>query len=106
MCTGFILCTFPIVVMTKTTDSGKDRSSFPLLTQVQYRRQSCSLYLLRIFTVFAGVAVRILYLLTLFYMHIFHLHREGQLSVIESIFKYNRNVLTVVQASSNVIQWI
>ena len=46
MCTGFILCTFPIVVMTKTTDSGKDRSSFPLLTQVQYRRQSCSLYLL------------------------------------------------------------
>ena len=39
-----------------------------------------------------GVAVRILYLLTLFYMHIFHLHREGQLSVIESIFKYNRNV--------------
>ena len=58
------------------------------------------------FTVFVGVAVRILYLLTLFYMHIFHLHREGQLSVIESIFKYNRNVLTVVQASSNVIQWI
>ena len=53
-----------------------------------------------------GVAVRILYLLTLFYMHIFHLNREGQLSVIESIFKYNRNVLTVVQASSNVIQWI
>ena len=60
----------------------------------------------RIFTVFAGVAVRILNLLTLFYMHIFHFHRKGQLSVIESIFKYNRNVLTVVQASSNVIQWI
>ena len=88
--------------MTKTNDSGKDRSSFPLLTQVKYRRQSCC----RIFTVFVVVAVRILYLLTLFYMHIFHLHREGQLSVIESIFKYNRNVLTVVQASSNVIQWI
>ena len=88
--------------MTKTTDSGKDRSSFPLLTQVKYRRY---IYC-RIFTVFVGVAVRILYLLTLFYMHIFHLHREGQLSVIESIFKYNRNVLTVVQASSNVIQWI
>ena len=41
------------------------------------------------------MAVRILYLLTLFYMHIFHLHREGQLSVIETILKYNRNVLTV-----------
>ena len=86
--------------MTKTNDSGKDRSSFPLLTQ-NVRYIYC-----RIFTVFVGVAVRILYLLTLFYMHIFHLHREGQLSVIESIFKYNRNVLTVVQASSNVIQWI
>ena len=87
MCTGFILCTFPIVVMTKTTDSGKDRSSFPLLTQVQYRRNHVRYIYCRIFTVFAGVAVRILYLLTLFYVHIFHLHREGQLSVIESIFK-------------------
>ena len=97
MCTGFILCTFPIVVMTKT----KDRSSFPLLKYRNVRYIYC-----RIFNVFVGVAVRILYLLTLFYMHVFHLHREGQLSVIESIFKYNRNVLTVVQASSNVIQWI
>ena len=106
MCTGFILCTFPIVVMTKTTDSGKIVLVFHYLRKYNIAGNHVRYIYCRILTVFAGVAVRILYLLTLFYMHIFHLHREGQLSVIESIFKYNRNVLTVVQASSNVIQWI
>ena len=108
MCTGCILFTFPIVVMTKTNDTGvvKIVLVFHYLRKYNIADNHVRYIYCRIFTVFAGVAVRILNLLTLFYMHIFHLHRKGQLSVIESIFKYNRNVLTVVQASSNVIQWI
>ena len=106
MCTGFILCTFPIVVMTKRPTLVKIVLVFHYLHKYNIAGNHVRYIYCRIFTVFAGVAVRILYLLTLFYMHIFHLHREGQLSVIESIYKYNRNVQTVVQASSNVIQWI